>query len=115
MKLSNWPPLGYMLGLPIIVQTTNGVREMVIVRIDIHALATPHEALENYRSVLSPQFQLVIIRSVMNFIPKMVNPKLPWALKFAYANRRRSPSRSSRHDVVEHSNRDRCAPMSSLP
>jgi hypothetical protein len=36
-----------------------------------------------------------------------MSSKLPWALKFAYVNKCRSPSTSSRHDVVEHFNRYR--------
>ena len=43
----------------------------------------------------------------------MVDPKFPWALKFAYVNRCWFLSRLG-HDVVEHSNHDRWAPVSSV-
>jgi len=51
--------------------------EPVIGREDVRALATLHEAVDNYRSVLSPQLWPVVIGSIMNLIPRMVDPKLP--------------------------------------
>ena len=50
--------------------------ETVIRREDVGALAMPHEAVDNYRSVLSIQLRPVVIKSIMNFIYKMVDPKL---------------------------------------
>jgi len=55
--------------------------ETVIMWEDLRALATPHEAVDNYWSVPSLQLQAVIIGSLMSSIPKMVDPKLPRALK----------------------------------
>ena len=56
--------------------------EMTIVREGVRSLATPGKAIDNYVSVLTPQLRPVITKSVMNFIPKSVDPKLHWALKF---------------------------------
>ena len=49
--------------------------ETVIGREDVRALAMPHEAVDNYRSVPSLQLRPVVIKSIMNLIS---NLKLPW-------------------------------------
>ena len=53
--------------------------ETVIVREDLRSLATPHEAVDRF--VLTPLLQPVIIKSIMNFIPRRAVPKILCALK----------------------------------